>query len=143
MTDQGIKTSGKQLVKNAFSSPIFVALIIGLIVGVIGVMSGFVNSSVGQVYIAVKDLVTAPVSAMILLCVGYEFKLERDTIGVCIKTVLARFLVQAVMLAGVMLLVNQLDFARPMVIGIALYMMTIPSLCLSSFVKDKEASKYI
>lgn len=143
MTDQGIKTSGKQLVKNAFSSPIFVALIIGLIVGVIGVMSGFVNSSVGQVYIAVKDLVTAPVSAMILLCVGYEFKLERDTIGVCIKTVLARFLVQAVMLAGVMLLVNQLDFARPMVIGIALYMMTIPSLCLSSFVKDKEASKYM
>lgn len=143
MTDQGIKTSGKQLVKNAFSSPIFVALIIGLVVGVIGVMNGFVDTSVGQVYVAVKDLVTAPVSAMILLCVGYEFKLEKDTIGVCIKTVLARFFVQAIMLAGVMVLVKQLDFEKPMVIGIALYMMTIPSLCLSSFVKDKEASKYM
>ena len=142
MTDQGIKPSGKQLAKNAFSSPIFVALLIGLLVGVIGVMNSFVTTGVGQVYVSVKDLVTAPVSAMILLCVGYEFKLEKDTIGVCIKTVLLRFVVQAIMLAGVLFIATSLDFGKPMIIGLALYMMTIPSLCLSSFVKDKEASKY-
>ncbi len=143
MTDQGIKPSGKQLAKNAFSSPIFVALLIGLVVGVIGVMNSFVATGVGQVYVSVKDLVTAPVSAMILLCVGYEFKLEKDTIGVCIKTVLLRFMVQAIMLAGVLFVAISLDFGKPMLIGLALYMMTIPSLCLSSFVKDKEASKYM
>ncbi len=142
MTDQGIKPSGKQLIKNAFSSPIFVALLVGLVVGVIGVMNSFVATGVGQVYVSVKDLVTAPVSAMILLCVGYEFKLERDTIGVCIKTVLLRFVVQAIMLAGVLFVAISLNFEKPMIIGLALYMMTIPSLCLSSFVKDKEASKY-
>lgn len=143
MTDQGIKPSGKQLAKNAFSSPIFVALLIGLVVGVIGVMNSFVATGVGQVYVSVKDLVTAPVSAMILLCVGYEFKLEKDTIGVCIKTVIIRFVVQAIMLAGVLFIAVKLNFERPMIIGLALYMMTIPSLCLSSFVKDKEASKYM
>jgi hypothetical protein len=119
-----------------------VALLIGLVVGVIGVMNSFVATGVGQVYVSVKDLVTAPVSAMILLCVGYEFKLEKDTIGVCIKTVLIRFVVQAIMLAGVLFVAISLDFGKPMIIGLALYMMTIPSLCLSSFVKDKEASKY-
>lgn len=143
MTDQGIKPSGKQLAKNAFSSPVFVALIAGLVVGVIGVMNSFVATNVGQVYISIKDMVTAPVSAMILLCVGYEFKLDKDSIGVCLKTVVARLLVQLVMLAAVLLLVTRLDFEKPMIIGIALYMLTIPSLCLSSFVKDKEAGKYM
>ncbi len=142
MTDQGIKPGGKQLAKNAFSSPIFVALLIGLAVGVTGVMNSFVVTGVGQVYVSIKDLVTAPVSAMILLCVGYEFKIKKDTIAVCIKTVLLRFMVQAVMLAGMLIIATRLNFDKPMIIGLALYMMTIPSLCLSSFVKDKEASNY-
>ncbi len=142
ITDQGIKSSGKQLARNAFSSPVFVALLLGLVVGVTGIMNDFVITSVGQIYVSVKDMVTAPVSAMILLCVGYEFKLEKGNIGVCIKTVVARFVVQAIMLAVVLLVVVNLDFGKPMIIGLALYMMTIPSLCLSSFVKDKEASKY-
>lgn len=142
MTDQGIKPSGKQLAKNAFSSPVFVALLLGLLIGVIGIMKDFVGTSAGQVYVSVKDMVTAPVSAMILLCVGYEFKLEKDTIGVCIKTVIIRFVVQAIMLAGVLFIAINFNFEKPMIIGIILYMMTIPSLCLSSFVKDKEASKY-
>lgn len=118
------------------------ALLLGLLIGVIGIMKAFVVTSAGQVYVSVKDMVTAPVSAMILLCVGYEFKLEKDTIGVCIKTVLIRFVVQAIMLAGVLFIAISFDFEKPMIIGLALYMMTIPSLCLSSFVKDKEASKF-
>ncbi len=142
MTDQGIKPSGKQLAKNAFSSPVFVALLLGLVIGVTGVMNGFVITTAGQLYVSVKDMVTAPVSAMILLCVGYEFKLEKGNITVCIKTVVARFLVQSAMLAAVLLVAVKLDFGKPMIIGLALYMMTIPSLCLSSFVKDKEAGKY-
>ncbi|MBE5933800.1 MAG: permease [Lachnospiraceae bacterium] len=142
MTDQGIKPSGKQLAMNAFSSPVFVALLLGLVIGVTGVMNDFVITAAGQLYVSVKDMVTAPVSAMILLCVGYEFKLEKGNIGVCIKTVVARFIVQAVMLAGVLWVAKSCDFEKPMIIGLALYMMTIPSLCLSSFVKDKEAGKY-
>ncbi len=143
MTDQGIKPSGKELLKNAFKSPIFVALIVGLVVGVIGIMPPFLDTSVGQVYLSIKDMVSAPVSAMILLCVGYEFHLEKGNIGVCAKTVFARFIIQTVMMIGVLFFVTYLHFDRDMVIGIALYMMTIPSLCLSSFVKDEEASKYM
>lgn len=143
MTDQGIKTSGKELLKNALKSPIFVALLIGLFVGFIGAMNPFLDTSFGQVYLSIKDMVATPVSAMILLCVGYEFQLEKGNISVCLKTVLSRFVIQAVMLALVLLLVTKLSFEQPMVIGIALYMMTIPSLCLSSFVKNEEASKYM
>ena len=143
MTDQGIKVSGKQLLINAFKSPIFVALILGIIVGVTGVMNSFVETSAGGVYLGIKDMVASPVSAMILLCVGYEFSLEKDSIGVCLKTVFARVIIQSVLLVGVLFLGKEFGFTREIMIGLVLYMYTIPSLCLSSFVKDESASKYM
>ena len=143
MTDQGIKVSGKQLLINAFKSPIFVALILGIIVGVTGVMNSFIETSAGAVYLGIKDMVASPVSAMILLCVGYEFSLEKDSIGVCLKTVFARVIIQSVLLVGVLFLGKEFGFAREIMIGLVLYMYTIPSLCLSSFVKDERASKYM
>lgn len=143
MTDQGIKVSGKQLLLNAFKSPIFVALVLGILIGVTGVMNSFVETGIGQVYVSTKDMVASPVSAMILLCVGYEFSLEKDSIGVCLKTVLARVVVQSALLAGVLFLAKQFEFSKEIQIGLILYMYTIPSLCLSSFVKNEKASKYM
>ena len=143
MTDQGIKVSGKQLLINAFKSPIFVALVLGILIGVTGVMNSFVETSAGGVYLGIKDMVASPVSAMILLCVGYEFSLEKYSIGVCLKTVFARVIIQSVLLVGVLFLAKQFEFSKEIQIGLILYMYTIPSLCLSSFVKNEKASKYM
>ncbi len=143
MTDQGIKINPKELLKNALSSPCFMALCLGLIAGTTGVMNRFLTTDVSAVYVSVKDLITAPLSAMILLCVGYEFMLEKDSIGVCIKTVFARLAVHLVLLIGIIFLAKKWEFSQPMIYGLILYFLTMPSLCLSSFVKNKDASKYI
>lgn len=143
MTDQGIRVSGKELLQNALKSPVFMALLIGLLVGATGLLVRFINTDAGPVYVAMKDMIAAPVSAMILLCVGYEFHLEKSSIGVCIQTVLFRFVIQASMLAVVLFLAVRFRFDKSMIMAIALYMMTIPSLCLSSFVKDKTAGTYM
>ncbi len=143
MTDQGTKINGKELLKNAFSTPSFIALLLGLFVGVTGLMNKFMELNVSGVYMSIKELVTAPLSAMILLCVGYEFMLEKDSIGVCIKTVFARFVIQAGLFVTVYMLALKWNFSEHMIIGLALYFFTLPSLCLSSFVKNKDASKYM
>ena len=143
MTDQGTKINGKELLKNAFSTPSFIALLLGMFVGVTGLMNKFMSLGVSDVYVSIKDLVTAPLSAMILLCVGYEFMLEKDSIGVCIKTVFARLIIQTGLFVAVYMLALKWNFSEPMIIGLALYFFTLPSLCLSSFVKNKEASKYM
>lgn len=143
MTDQGTKINGKELIKNAFSSPCFVALLLGLVVGVTGLMDKFLASGASTLYLSIKDFVTAPLSAMILLCVGYEFMLEKDSIGVCIKTVIARLILQTILLVGVLFIGKNCGFSEPMMIGLILYFFTLPSLCLSSFVKNETASKYM
>lgn len=143
MTDQGIKINPKELLKNALSSPCFMALCLGLVAGTTGVMNKFLTTEISTVYISVKDLITAPLSAMILLCVGYEFMLEKDSIGVCLKTVFARLIIHLLLLVGIVFLARKWEFSQPMIYGLILYFLTLPSLCLSSFVKNKEASKYI
>lgn len=143
MTDQGTKINGKELLKNAFSTPSFIALLLGMFVGVTGLMNKFMSLGVSDVYVSIKDLVTAPLSAMILLCVGYEFMLEKDSIGICLKTVFVRLIIQTGLFVAVYMLALKWNFSEPMIIGLALYFFTLPSLCLSSFVKNKEASKYM
>lgn len=143
MTDQGAKINGKELLKNAFSTPSFIALLLGMLAGVTGLMDKFMSLSISDIYVSIKDLITAPLSAMILLCVGYEFMLEKDNIGVCVKTVFARLIIQTGLFVAVYMLALKWNFSEPMIIGLALYFFTLPSLCLSSFVKNKEASKYM
>ncbi len=143
LTDQGAKINGKELLKNAFSTPSFIALLLGLLMGISGLMDKFMSVAINDIYISIKDLVTSPVSAMILLCVGYEFVLEKDSLAQCVKTVFARFAIQAALFVGVYFAAVKYNFSDGMIIGLALYFFTMPSLCLISFVKNKEASKYI
>ncbi|MBE5944690.1 MAG: hypothetical protein E7258_07195 [Lachnospiraceae bacterium] len=143
MTDQGTKINPKELIKNALSSPCFIALVLGLICGVSGIMDKFMATDVSGVYTSIKDMITAPLSAMILLCVGYEFTLERDSIGICLKTVFVRVIIQGALLLGTLFLAKQWNFSEPMIIGLILYFLTMPSLCVSSFVKNQDAGRYI
>ncbi len=143
MTDQGTKIDVKELVRNAFSTPSFIALLLGLFLGITGLMKTFMFTEISNLYLSIKDLITAPLSAMILLCVGYEFILEKDSIGQCLKTVFSRLIIQSILFVIVYVLARKLSFSEPMIIGLALYFFTLPSLCLSSFVKNKAASKYI
>ncbi len=143
MTDHGTKMDGKELLKNAFSTPSFIALLLGLLVGTTGIMEQFMKCDISNLYFSTKELITSPLNAMILLCVGYEFTLDKKYLAITSKTVVARFLIQACLFGIVYLIATSCNLSKPMVIGFALYFFTLPSLCLSSFVKNKEVSSYI
>ena len=145
MTDQGTKFNIKELIKNAFSSPCFVALLLGLFMGTTGLMNDFLALNAGDLYLSIKNMLTAPLSAMILLCVGYEFSLDKNIVGVCLKTVFARVIIQGALLLVILyMFATKPDmFSEAMKVGLVLYFITLPSLCLSSFVKNQKASKYI
>ncbi len=143
MTDQGTKMNGMELLKNAFSTPSFIALLLGLLAGITGLMKQFLLTDISGLYMSTKNLILAPLSAMILLCVGYEFSLDKKYLGICSKTVAARFVIQGILLGIVYLISIKCHFTKEMIIGFILYFFTLPSLCLSTFVKNKDASKYI
>lgn len=143
MTDSGNPIRFKSMIRNAIKSPAFLALLFGLLFGLTGWMRAFLNHPVSEVYLNIKNILVAPLSAMILLCVGYDFRLERSRIGVCLKTVLIRFLIQSVMLASVLLLFYKRKMSSDLILGAAVYLTVTPSFCLTSFVKNEEAGKYM
>ncbi len=143
MTDSGSPINGKNIIKNAFQSPPFLALLLGLLLGITGWLKDFMALPAGELYLSIKNMIVAPLSAMILLCVGSEFRLEKSRVGICLKTVLIRLLLQGVLLALVLWLAGKWKLDPYIKIGFAIYLTVTPSFCLTSFVKDEEANKYM
>lgn len=143
MMESGNRITAKAIAKSAFTSPTFVAVILGLICGITGGMNAFLQTPLHDLYINVKDIIVAPISAMILLCIGFEFELNKKGLAICIKTVLMRVLMQGIMLVLAMIVLNRMDMDVYTKIGFSLYLMLPPSFCLTSFVKNEEADKYI
>ena len=143
MTDSGNRIDGKNIVKNALKSPPFIALLFGLLFGLTGWLKGLVALPAGEIYLSVKNIIVAPLSAMILLCVGFDFQLERSRIGICLKTVFIRFTLQVLMLALVLWLAGKWRLDSYMLTAFAIYLTVTPSFCLTSFVKNEEVNKYM
>ena len=100
-TENGGKISAKALFFSAVKTPAFVASVLGIVAGLTGIISRLVESSFGGVYLSVENILTTSVTSMILLVVGYSMELTRELISPCIKTIILRICVQAVMMAGV------------------------------------------
>lgn len=147
LADSGSKISVKKLALNAVKSTSFIGLLsgllLGLLFGITGIMNAVLSLPVGEVYISVKEMITAPLSAMILLCVGYDFSFDKSRIGVCVTSVIMRFLLQGIMLFLIVLCLKPLNPDPYMLSAFVIYIMSPPSFCMTSFVKNEEASQYI
>ena len=70
---RGLKDAALDIVKN----PVMVALLLGLLLGVTGLAGGIVASPVGPLIDSICNFVGAPTAALILLAIGFEFRLDR------------------------------------------------------------------
>lgn len=81
LIEDGKKVSVIEIVQNAFKTPAFLAVILGILASVSGLMNGFMLSPAGVIWTTMKDMITAAMSPMILLVVGYEVQLNREIVG--------------------------------------------------------------
>ena len=143
-TENGGKISAKALFFSAVKTPAFVASVLGIVAGLTGIISRLVESSFGGVYLSVENILTTSVTSMILLVVGYSMELTRELISPCIKTIILRICVQAVMMAGVLLAVHFLiGSSQLMDLAIILYMSAPATFSMQTFLKKKESSAYV
>ena len=143
-TENGGKISAKALFFSAVKTPAFVASVLGIAAGLTGIISRLVESSFGGVYLSVENILTTSVTSMILLVVGYSMELTRELIRPCIKTIVLRVCVQAVMMAGVLLAVHFLiGSSQLMDLAIILYMSAPATFSMQTFLKKKESSAYV
>ena len=61
-----------RLLREMLASPIIIAIVIGVLLGATGLYRAMTPSGLSGVFDACTDFVAAPVSALILLCIGYD-----------------------------------------------------------------------
>ena len=66
------KPSANQLAREMLTSPIIVAIVAGVLLGATGLYRALEPSGLSRALDACTDFVSAPVSALILLCIGYD-----------------------------------------------------------------------
>ena len=102
------------------------------------------DSPFGGVYQSVENILTTSVTAIILLVVGYSMELNAKLLKPCIATIILRVLLQAVMIAGVLVAVHYLVGDDRLVnLAIISYMSAPATFSMQTFMKDEEGSAYV
>ena len=83
----GEKVDAKALLKNMFSNKCFLGMALGIVLGATGIGSLVMNSAAGGIVSQLISTITAPISAVVLLMVGYELNLKKELLGPVLKTI--------------------------------------------------------
>ena len=141
-TENGERFNIKNLFFSALKTPAFVASVLGIIAGLSGVINRLIAGPLGGTYLSVENILTVSVSS-IILTVGYSIELTPELIKPCIKTIIMRVCLQAVMMAGVLLAVKYFaGSSRLLNLAVIMYMSAPATFSLQTFLKKKESSAY-
>lgn len=140
----GGKVEAKVLLKNMFSNKCFLGMALGIVFGVTGLGGLIMNSMAGGIVSAVIQTITAPVSAIVLLMVGYELNLKMELIIPVAKTILFRLVIMAVLLIGSNLIIfNIFEFDKNLEIALmVLYSLPAPFI-IPIFSEVGEDGEYV
>lgn len=143
-TENGGKISVKKLCIGALKTPAFIASVLGIIAGLTQIVNVLLNSSLGGVYLAVENILTSSVTAIILIVVGYSMELNSKLVKPCIKTILIRAVVQIIMVIGVLFIVNRFIVTNDLLnIAIIIYMSAPATFSMQTFLKKRDSSAYV
>jgi len=139
-TENGEKINAKSLFYSALRTPAFIGTVLGIIVGLTRMITRLLDSSFGNCYLSVENILTTPI---ILIVVGYSMELAPELISPCLKTILLRVLLQAVMIAGVLMAVKYLvGGSRLLNLAVITYMSSPATFSMQTFLRKKESSAY-
>ena len=137
----------KTLVISTAKNPLVIVVMAGLILNLIGGYHILKNSPFFIVYDKTISLLTGPIALLILLILGYEFKIGKDNLMPVIKTVIMRVIIMAVG-AGLFLHIFKSQTSDlNMMIAVLLYFSCSPSLAmaieLSPLCRNENDNGYI
>lgn len=141
--ETGTKPSARNLLRDALRNPAFIASAAGVVFGLLGITKALLAGPLGQAYLAAQQLLTAPMTAMILLVVGYSLKPDLTDWKPCLQTVLLRLLVQT---GAIILTVLGLNILMPgdklLLLAVVIYMSAPATFSMQSFLRTRQASAY-
>ena len=117
----GEKVSVKELGKNMVHNVVFVCIVLGAALGILGVGDRVLSSAIGPVVTDVIQFIAAPTSALILIIVGYELSFDKHLLLPVLKTVGLRLAVMYTLLAvGALVIFAFIPFEKPLFVAMLL-----------------------
>ncbi|MDO5435024.1 MAG: hypothetical protein Q4G19_01495 [Clostridia bacterium] len=134
------KGKGTQIFREAFSSPVLWAIIIGVILGATGIYEALKPSGVSAVLESVTDFIAAPAGCLILLTVGYDLELKGIHWSRVLTYTGSRILIMGA-LGGLVWLLNTTVLGGAIRPGALILMMSLPAPFLIPVFADVEEEK--
>ena len=142
--ENGDKIDGKKLFISALHTPAFIASVLGIIAGLTGVVQKILAGPFAGSYISVENILTTSITSIILLVVGFSIEFEKKLFGPCVKTIVLRILLQAAMIAGVLLAVHYIVGDHLLLnLAIISYMSAPATFSMQTFLKSEDGSAYV
>lgn len=139
--ENGEKINAGNLFFSAIKTPAFIGTVLGILAGLTGVIDRLVASPFGDCYLGVENILTTSITPIILIVVGYSMELVPELIRPCIKTILMRIILQALMIAGVLVAVKYLvGSSRLLNLAIITYMSSPATFSMQTFLKKRKAA---
>lgn len=143
LVDKQTKFNIKNLAITAIKSPCFDALLLGMFFNLTGLMEKLLESDISGTYLALKDIITTPLTPLILLYVGYSLKLDKKLLPVCLVSVVIRLLTAAVMIFFLSVVLKDIIKDNNEIwAAFLIYLICPPSFALLGFSENKDASEY-
>lgn len=142
--ENGENINVKKLCLGALKTPAFIASVLGILAGLSKVVVHLIDSPFGDTYLAVEEMLTTSVTAIILIVVGYSMELTPKLLKPCLQTISLRIIVQATMAVVVLFAVHRL-LGNHMLLDLAIitYMSAPATFSMQTFLKKEEGSAYV
>ena len=143
-TENGEKINVKNLAVSAVKTPAFIASVLGIIAGLTGVIKLLLASPAGGIYTSVESILTTALTAIILIVVGFSMELTPELFGPCVRTIVMRIVLQAVMIGCVLLAVHSFIGSNKLLdLAVITYMSAPATFSMQTFLKREDGSAYV
>lgn len=134
------KGQTRELVRQAFASPVMWGILAGLLFGLTGLYRALEPSGISGVIDSVAGFISAPTSFLILITIGYDLELRKAAWAKPLTYIAVRAVTVGIMLA-VMLLINRYLLGGVIHEGSLMLMMILPAPYVLPVFADVEGER--
>jgi len=136
--------TGKQTLRAMVTSPVFIAIAVGVALSASGLGALLQNSAAGAPVDAVLSYIGLPTGVLMIFVVGYQLVWSKHGLKAALLTVAVRTALMAVLCAGTLLLLKLFLPVEPPLFWAVILMFTLPApFVLPIFSNDEEQKGYV
>lgn len=140
LSKQNTQVKKQKIVKEMVSSPIIIAIVVGIILGTTRIL----NNEAQEVTQSILSFLSAPTSLLILICIGYDLRFKGLKVKQVFKALALRMGMLLILLIIIKLLLNAI-YPNDQMLWYAFTLMFIlpPPYVLPIFAKNEKESAYV